>query len=246
MVAPVKRSLQVLLLLLVGAGLLHISLFSDLYLRYVQSGLRIPLIASGVLLVLLGLIGAARDGFPFSRPQPEHHDQSDHADHGHDHTKGPRVAWLLYVPALSLLFFAPPALGSYTASRDTTASTAGAGTFPALKGKGTVDLSLGEFVSRSIWDTGHSMKGRTVRLTGFVTPGDGDTWYLNRLVVTCCAADAQVLKVEMRGSNSPASEAWVTVTGHWRPTGKVGTDVARAVLTIESVKHISEPKDPYE
>lgn len=136
-----KRSLQVLLLLLAGAGLLHIALFSDLYLRYVQPALHIPLIASGVLLVLLGLIGAARDGFPFSRPEPEHHAD---ADHGHDHSKGPRVAWLLYVPALSLLFFAPPALGSYTASRDdnTKASTAGAGTFPALSGKsGTVDLS---------------------------------------------------------------------------------------------------------
>jgi uncharacterized repeat protein (TIGR03943 family) len=245
----VRRNLQVLLLLLAGAGMLHISLFTEVYLRYVQPGLRIPLIASGVVLVVLGIIGAARDGFPFSRPEPEHEHHGESEAHGHDHSKGPRVAWLLYVPALTLLFFAPPALGSYTASRDDNtqarSSTAGAGGFPALKSGGTVDLSLSEFTSRAIWDTGQSMKGRTVRLTGFVTPGSGGTWYLSRLVVTCCAADAQVLKVEMHGATAPPADAWVTATGRWRPTGKVGTDAARAALDASDVTRIAEPKDPY-
>jgi uncharacterized repeat protein (TIGR03943 family) len=89
------------------------------------------------------------------------------------------------------------------------------------------------------------MKGRTVRLTGFVTPGSGGAWYLSRLVVTCCAADAQVLKIEMRGVEAPPADAWVTVTGEWRPTGKTGTDRARASLTVAGVKRIAEPKDPY-
>jgi uncharacterized repeat protein (TIGR03943 family) len=265
----VKRNLQVLLILLTGAGMLHIALFSDVYLRYVQPGLRIPLIISGILLVVLGFIGAARDGFPFNRPEPtgddhqahdQAHDQThnpahdqahDHGhDHGHDHSQAPRIAWLLYVPALSLLLFAPPALGSYTASRDDNTvaqtSTAGAGGFPALKNAtGTVDLSLSEFTSRAIWDTGHSMKGRTLRLTGFVTPGSGGTWYLSRLVVTCCAADAQVLKVEMHDAKAPPADAWVTVTGQWRTSGRVGTDSARAALNADSVERIAEPKDPY-
>jgi hypothetical protein len=60
------------------------------------------------------------------------------------------------------------------------------------------------------------MKGRTVQLTGFVTPGSAGTWYLSRLVVTCCAADAQVLKIEMHGTTAPPADAWVTVTGRWR------------------------------
>jgi uncharacterized repeat protein (TIGR03943 family) len=89
------------------------------------------------------------------------------------------------------------------------------------------------------------MKGRTVRLTGFVTPGSGGTWYLSRLVVTCCAADAQVLKVEMRGATAPPADAWVTATGRWRPAGKVGTDAARAALDASDVTRIAEPKDPY-
>jgi hypothetical protein len=94
----VRRNLQVLLLLLAGAGMLHISLFTEVYLRYVQPGLRIPLIASGVVLVVLGIIGAARDGFPFSRPEPEHEHHGESEAHGHDHSKGPRVAWLRWRP----------------------------------------------------------------------------------------------------------------------------------------------------
>ncbi|MDX6351245.1 MAG: hypothetical protein QOF84_6035 [Streptomyces sp.] len=89
------------------------------------------------------------------------------------------------------------------------------------------------------------MKCRTVRLTGFVTPGSAGTWYLSRLVVTCCAADAQVLKIEMHGTTAPPADAWVTLTSRWRPTGKVGTDAARAALDASSVTRIAEPKDPY-
>ncbi|MFD0648237.1 hypothetical protein ACFQ2Y_05535 [Streptomyces malaysiensis subsp. malaysiensis] len=66
--AAVKRNVQVLLLLFLGVGLLHISLLTDLYLRYVREGLRPALIASGVLLIALGAVSAARDGFPFNRP----------------------------------------------------------------------------------------------------------------------------------------------------------------------------------
>ncbi|WP_329314630.1 TIGR03943 family putative permease subunit [Streptomyces sp. NBC_01262] len=241
-----KRNLQVLLLLLTGAGLLHIALFSDLYLRYVKAGLRPLLIASGVLLVLLGMIAAARDGFPFSRDEPGHGPDDHHDDHGHDHSKGPRIAWLLYVPALLLLLFAPPALGSYTASRNDTATTSGAGTFPALPGKDPLALSVSEFGSRAKWDTDRSLRGRTVRLTGFVTPGTNGTWYLTRLIVTCCAADATAFKVEMHGATAPPADTWVTVTGTWRPTGKVGTDSARAALDTATVKRIPEPDDPYQ
>ncbi|MBI0375193.1 TIGR03943 family protein, partial [Streptomyces albiflaviniger] len=118
-----KRNIQVLLLLFLGVGLLHISLLTDLYLRYVRPGLRPALIASGVLLIALGAVSAARDGFPFNRPgtDGDHSHDGDRSNgeghgegHGHSHAGGPKVAWLLYVPALTILFLAPPALGSYT------------------------------------------------------------------------------------------------------------------------------------
>ncbi|MGY0063817.1 TIGR03943 family putative permease subunit [Streptomyces sp. LZ34] len=240
-----KRNVQVLLLLFLGVGLLHISLLTDLYLRYVRSGLRPALIASGVLLVLLGAVSAARDGFPFNRPRMHH-------GHGHDHAGGPRVAWLLYVPALTILFLAPPALGSYTASRDDaqapkapTVSASGDSLFPALPGKGIVEMSLNDFSSRAVWDTSRTLKGHTVRLTGFATPGRHGTWYVSRLVISCCAADAQVRKVRVHGAAAPPADAWVTVTGTWHPTGKIGTDDASPALDVTTVKRVPAPKDPY-
>ncbi|MET7902342.1 TIGR03943 family protein [Streptomyces sp. NPDC005355] len=246
-----KRNLQVLLLLFLGVGLLHIALLTDLYLRYVRPGLRPALIASGVLLIVLGAVSAARDGFPFDRPRtapghdPEHGHDSEHG-HGHDHSQGPRVAWLLYVPALTVLFLAPPALGSYTASRDDTKPpTTGGSLFPALPAKGTVEMSLNDFSSRAVWDTGRTLTGRTVRLTGFVTPGHHGTWYVSRLAISCCAADAQVRKARVHGAAAPPADAWVSVTGTWHPTGKLGTDDASPALDAATVKRVPTPKDPY-
>ncbi len=109
---------------------------------------------------------------------------------GHAH-RGPRVAWLLTLPALALLLFPPPALGSYSADREAAQRAAqGVGTFRALPAGNPLELTVGEFSSRAIFDSGRSLKGRTVRLTGFVTHGDDGTWYVTRLLVSCCAADA--------------------------------------------------------
>jgi hypothetical protein len=54
----VKRFAQVGLLVLGGLGLLHTSLFTDEYLRFVKEGMRPLLVASGVLLIGLGVAEA--------------------------------------------------------------------------------------------------------------------------------------------------------------------------------------------
>ncbi|MFE1972184.1 TIGR03943 family putative permease subunit [Streptomyces hygroscopicus] len=250
--AAVKRNVQVLLLLFLGVGLLHISLLTDLYLRYVRPGLRPALIASGVLLIVLGAVSAARDGFPFNRPRAEG-DQGHDDGHGHGHAGGPKVAWLLYVPALTILFLAPPALGSYTASRDeaeapkapSSASSSGESLFPALPDTGVAPMSLNDFSARAVWDTDGTLEGHTVRLTGFVTPGRHGAWYVSRLVISCCAADAQVRKVRVHGAPAPPADTWVAVTGTWHPTGKAGTGNASPALDATAVRRVPEPKDPY-
>ncbi|MFD5714594.1 TIGR03943 family putative permease subunit [Streptomyces pharetrae] len=208
------------LLLLTGAAVLRVSLFSELYLRYVQPALRPYLIVSGCALVLLGLVSAVlrRDA--------------------HSHT--PRAAWLLALPALALLLFPPPALGSYSAEREAEQRLAqGMGTFPKLPSDPVLDLTLAEFSSRAVYDTERSLQGRTVRLTGFVTQDDDGTWYVTRLAVACCAADATVSKVEIRGtSEAPPTDTWVTVTGTWRAGG--------TVLDARSVRTVRQPANPYE
>ncbi|MFJ1733458.1 TIGR03943 family putative permease subunit [Streptomyces sp. NPDC088254] len=230
------------LLLLVGASVLKISLFSALCLRYVQPGLRPCLIASGALLVLLGLAAGVRA----FRAAPDEDAQDD--GHGHTHTTGPRLASLLALPATALLLFPPPALGSYSAAReDARRAAQGIGTFPALPAGDPVDLSVAQFSSRAVYDSGRSLTSRTVRLTGFVTHGDGGTWYVTRLLVSCCAADATTSKVQVRGAGAPAVDTWVTVTGTWHPGGRLGSSAAwPPVLDARTVRQVEEPSNPYE
>ncbi|MFJ8147638.1 TIGR03943 family putative permease subunit [Streptomyces sp. NPDC096048] len=259
-----RRYGPAVLLALTGAAVLRISLFGDLYLRYVQPGLRPYLIVSGAVLVLLAAATAlARRG---------HEDPDGDADegtggetdretgegtsgeteagaHGHSHgPAGPRVAWLLSLPALALLLFPPPALGSYSAGREAAQRAAqGVGTFPALPSGDPVDLTLAEFGSRALYDSERSLTGRTVRLTGFVTHGEDGTWYVTRLLVSCCAADATTGKAEIRGAGAPPVDTWVTVTGRWHPEGGLGSDAAwPPVLDATDVRRVEQPANPYE
>ncbi|MGW0877678.1 TIGR03943 family putative permease subunit [Streptomyces sp. NPDC002740] len=261
-----KRYGPAALLLLTGGAVLRITLFSDLYLRYVQAGLRPYLIVSGAALVLLGAVTAIlRHRMPSHDGEAGHgeadhgdddgftgHDGSGYGGHdGHSHgPAGPRVAWLLTLPALALLLFPPPALGSYSAGREAAQRAAqGIGAFPALPAGNPVELTVAEFSSRAIYDSGRSLTGRTVRMTGFVTHGDDGTWYVTRLVVTCCAADATTGKVEIRDADDDVlpADTWVTVTGTWRPKGSLGSDAAwPPVLDAAEVTRVRQPADPYE
>ncbi|MGW3306954.1 TIGR03943 family putative permease subunit [Streptomyces sp. NPDC001073] len=246
-----RRYGSAVLLLLVGGAVLRISLFSELYLRYVQPALRPYLVISGGLLMLLGSVAAVRGmRHREEEEEPEEEDPDEDHDHGHGHG-GPRIAWLLTLPALALLLFPPPALGSYSASREEAQRAAqGVGTFSALPAGNPLDISVAQYSSRAIYDTGHSLKGRTLRLTGFVTHGSHGTWYVTRLLVTCCAADATISKVEIHGDEAdgaPQTDSWVTVTGTWIPKGKLGTDGAwPPVLKATTVTQVKEPADPYD
>ncbi|MEV6655353.1 TIGR03943 family protein [Streptomyces sp. NPDC051219] len=247
-----KRHLQSVLLLLTGAGVLRVSLFSDISLRYVKEGLQPFLVGAGLVLVGLGLVAAWRDGVPFARM--DHLDEDDdelghdgdtsHA-HGHDHSHGPRVAWLLLPPALAMLFFAPPALGAYTAARDSPKVVEEYERFERLPAQGPVPLSLTEFIARAQQDERQSLEGRTVVMEGFVTPGKNGTWDLARLLVSCCAADSQSLTIRMYGVKAPDADTWVRVTGTWHPGGTLGTASAAVALDVTSLRRIPQPAIPY-
>ncbi|MGW4568488.1 TIGR03943 family putative permease subunit, partial [Streptomyces sp. NPDC004561] len=229
-----RRPVQTLLLTLTGIGLLHIALFTDTYLRYVKAGLRLPLIASGAVLLLLGLAAAV------SRGRERH---APHDDHGHDHSGTPRVAWLLFLPALSLLLWTPPALGAYTAARSNPKPVAVQKKgFAALPATSPLPLTLTEFTKRVQQDRSRAIQSRTVRLTGFVTPdAQDDGWYLTRIIFTCCAADSQTVKVRMYGGDAPPADTWLAVTGTWHSQGDLGTRTAEAALDVRETRPIAQP-----
>ncbi|MEU8095523.1 TIGR03943 family putative permease subunit [Streptomyces rubiginosohelvolus] len=243
-----KRLTQAILLVLSGTGLLHIALLTDLYLRYVKEWMRPTLIASGVLLLLLGAADVwshRRPGAP--RDRGEQGTYEDHDGHPHDHSGVPRAAWLLLLPALSMLLYAPPALGAYTASRQTSQPVAvQQDHFEPLPAVSPLPLTLGDFATRVRQDPEQAVKGRSIQMTGFVTPVErGEGWDLTRLLINCCSADAQAVKVRIHGGETPPADTWVTVVGTWRPDGTLGTSSAAVAFDARTVRTIDRPADWY-
>ncbi|MFF0116977.1 TIGR03943 family putative permease subunit [Streptomyces prasinus] len=238
-----RRPFQTALLVLSGVGLLRVSLFTDLYLRYVKEGMRPLLIASGALLILLGVADAV--SYARRREGDEHADHDD-GGHGHSHSGAPRAAWLLFLPALSLLFYAPPALGAYTASRQPPQAVTHEDDFDPLPAASPLPMTLSDFTRRVQQDRTQVIEGRTVLLTGFVTSGKGgDSWYLNRLLISCCAADAQSVKVRIHRTPAPPANTWVAVTGTWHPGGTLGTSSAPVALDARAVEKVTKPANAY-
>ncbi|MFC5753775.1 TIGR03943 family putative permease subunit [Actinomadura rugatobispora] len=256
------KAAQNLLLIAIGAAVLWITLATDEYLNYVKPWFRLPLVAAAAAMVVLGGAGLRREW----REKPEDAHGHDHEDghghgHGHDHGghdhggRGPRVAWLMCLPVLAIFIVAPPALGSYTASRDTGRQAqpppppaAGFGELPRTGGP--VPMTMGEFIGRSYEaQTGQSpyLRGVPVQLTGFVTPRPkGGGWQVTRLKMACCAGDAVPFPVVVHGLERPPADAWVRVVGTWRPPA--GGEAVSGVheLQGQSVTRIKKPRNPYE
>ncbi|MGW4908729.1 TIGR03943 family putative permease subunit [Streptomyces sp. NPDC004270] len=246
-----RRPLQVTLLVLSGLGLLHASLFTDVCLRYVKPGMRPLLIVSGFVLLVLGIAEAATRDRPHGAGAQSAgpHGAGPHGagHHGHDHSAVPRVAWLLLLPALSLLFYAPPALGAYTASRQPAKVVAEQDDFDPLPRTSPLPITLTDFTTRVQQDRTLAIKGRTVEMSGLVTPvPGGGSWDLTRIIISCCAADAQSVKVRIYGSSVPPANTWVSVTGNWHPGGKLGTKSAPVAVDAQTVKKIQRPSNGYQ
>ena len=158
----------------------------------------------------------------------------------------PGVAWLLLLPALSLLLYAPPALGAYTASRQPTKAVPQREHFDPLPATSPLPLTLTDFTTRVQQDRGRAIKGRTVLMTGFVTPAKGGGWDLTRIIISCCAADAQSVKVRVYGVAAPAANTWVSVTGTWHPAGTLGTKSAAVALDVRGLDKVARPVNGYQ
>ncbi|GAA3154406.1 TIGR03943 family protein [Streptomyces rameus] len=184
---------------------------------------------------------------PHGQGDAHGHDHGQGDAHGHDHTGTPRIAWLLFLPAFSLLCYAPPALGAYTAARANNKPVAvQKKEFAPLPGTSPVPLTLTDFTRRVQQDRSRAVQGRTVRLTGFVTPaGDDGGWYLTRIIFSCCAADSQTVKVRVYGREAPPADTWLAVTGTWHPHGSLGTRSAEPALDVRDARPVAQPVNAY-
>lgn len=235
-----NRQAQAVMMLLFGGAILRASL-TDMYLRYVKDGLRPFLVAAGAVLVAAAVMTLWYD-IRDRRANAEH-------DHGHHE---PRVGWLLLLPVLGLLLVTPPALGSYAAGQSGTVLSARAtdSQFPPLPPGDPVPIALIEYATRAVFDSGSGMPGRTLQLTGFVSPGRDGEPMLTRMVLSCCAADGRPIKVGMSG-DVPAGlppDTWVRVLGTY--SDRVTKDPVNGAdvpyVEVRSWQKITPPKRQYE
>jgi uncharacterized repeat protein (TIGR03943 family) len=221
----------------VGAAVVQLAT-SGVYLRYVKPGMRWMLLAAGLILIVLAVTDVLAD----TRRKP--------AEDGHGHHGLPRAAWLLLIPIFALLVVDPPALGADAARRQSPVAAKPAdpqsNSWLANNSRSDapVALAVRDYAVWAVWER-DSMKGRAFQLTGFVTPAKNGAWYVTRIGLTCCVADGTAFMVEARGQTAPPKNQWVTVTGQWaEPSKRADGDVA--ALTVDTVRPVTAPANPYE
>jgi uncharacterized repeat protein (TIGR03943 family) len=233
-------------LLLLGGYVLQVAL-TDAHLAYVQGGFRPFLLIAAAVLIAVALLGLLRTW----RSRGEHAGHDDGNGHGHG-SGAPRVAWLLVAPAAVLALVAPPALGSFTVAQQTPPAELPGGVTatpigPDDPGREYRTLSLAGYQLRALAEDSSAFEGRRIRLTGFVSPREGGGWYVSRIAISCCAADAVGITVVVDGEQGDlAPDQWVEVIGTWAPpVGHPSAGWPEAVITPLSVRPIDRPADTY-
>ena len=269
-----RKDVQGMILLLLGVTVLRLSA-GDQFLFYVAEGMRPFLVVSGLALVVFGgfslwegwrggaeptvdvrdtaalpsMAAAGAGGTDTGgNPSADFDAGAAHGQGDHDHDHGPRVAYLLLLPVLAVFVVAPSALGSFSAGRQQAASAAPAAglELPALPAGQVSELPLRDYVIRAVWDDGTTLRDRDVRMTGFVTPDPAGGWWLTRMAMACCAADAQASRIKVLGAEDLPADTWVELTGEWVEGGGVRDPKAIPVVEASNVRTVPAPRNPYE
>jgi uncharacterized repeat protein (TIGR03943 family) len=235
-----KRETENTILLLVGLSV-GLIVATGVFTRYVKPTLLPWLVLTAALLIGLALMGMVSD----IRRERARQD----ADDGHSHRGG--VVWLLAVPIVVLIFVTPPALGPQAA----TGSVANVSNdvlreaFPPLPPGRAPEVSLPEVVMRAANDSSGSLTNRLISATGFVLnePGGID---LARIVIICCAADAQLARLHLRDHDGASSlhfpdNTWLRVEGVVTPAERQPHTPPIPTLRAVSVTPVAAPANPY-
>jgi len=238
-----SRETENTVLLLVGISVAMITV-SGAFTRYVKPGLLPWLAASAVLLIGLALVAIIAD---IRRGGPRTDDATSEHGGGHSHRAG--IAWLLVVPILLLIFVTPPALRPSAASPSVTSVSNDVlnKAYPPLPAGGAPEVSLPEVLMRSAHDTSGALTHRLITVTGFVL-NEAQGVDLGRVVIICCAADAQLARIHLGGPAAAQAaglpdNTWLRVEGEVAPAQpKSGTT---PTLQATKVSRIDAPANPY-
>ncbi len=232
-----SRGAQNLVLLLIGLST-AVMLVKGTYLNYVKPGLLPWLAAAAAVLIVLGLIAIVRD---------LRHADVDEDGHGHSHQ--PWLGWLLLVPIAMVAFVVPPALDARGASAAPAVSQPQRRAFPPLPAGDAPTVSLPEVVMRAAADSTNSLEGRAITLTGFTLHRSGGV-DLGRVVIVCCAADAQLARVHLTGPGAAEAarhpeDTWLRIRGQIVPGSSHPDDGFIPTMTVTDVTGIDKPANTY-
>ena len=184
-----SRGTQNTLLLLVGLSAV-VMVIKGTYLHFVKPSLLPWLIAAAVVLIALAVASIVRD---LRRSEDERTRRR-----GHRHR--PWLVWLLLVPIALTTFVVPPPLGAHGAAPEAVAATEPQRRpFPPLPAGRAPTVSIPDVVMRAAADSANSLDRRLITITGFTLryPEGTD---LGRVVIVCCAADAQLARIHLSGN----------------------------------------------
>jgi len=227
----VNRETENAALLLVGLSIAMVTV-TGTFLRYVKPALLPWLLAAASLLIAFALATIIGD----VRGRPSRHPG--------DHQHRSAIAWLLVVPIVVLIFVVPPALGAGAATPTVVAVSTDVlrRAFPALPSERAPVVSLPDVLQRLANDTAGTLNNRLVTVTGFVQHVHAAT-YLARVVIVCCAADAQLARIRLAGAAATETaglpdNSWVSVVG-------TATSAPTPTLEVSSLTRIDPPANTY-
>jgi hypothetical protein len=158
------------------------------------------------------------------------------------------AAWLLPIPLAAALAVAPTGAKARTVGLGhVTPSRVYVMAYPRLPAGDPVRMSVMDYVTRLHSDTGGSLIGRQVQITGYLGSAPDGHWDLRRTVSSCCSPRPLTFVVRLLGQ-VPAGVTpgtWLRVIGG-RPAGdgSVSRPTRIAYLSITSATVIPEPADP--
>jgi len=237
-----RRDTENTLLILLGVSVAMIAV-TGTFTRYVKPGLLPWLAGSAVVVIGLGLAAVIRDV------------RNGHTDHDHDghdgHTHKHGATWFLVLPVVLLIFIVPPALSARSiAPANITASVnTPRRAFPPLPPGDAPRVPLPEVLMRIAAGSSDTLKGRTITVTGF-TFKEGERTDLAKIVIVCCAADAQLARLQMSGPAAVSASAlpentWVSVTGTVPDGQSYRGPSSIPVIEVTAVTRTDPPKSTY-
>jgi uncharacterized repeat protein (TIGR03943 family) len=231
-----RRETQNVLLLLLGLGV-GVMVVKGAYLHYVKPALLPWLVIAAGVLVALALVCIVRD---VRNGGTQIHDF---------HRYSGSMAWLLLVPLVLIAFVIPPPIEASGATPVAAVSRPHPRSFPPLPAGRAPSVAVPEVVMRAATDSGRSLNDRLVTITGFTMKDDGGV-YLARVVIVCCAADAQLAKLHLSGPGAAIAagypeDTWLRIEATLVPGSATPATRFVPTMTVTAVTKVDKPANTY-